>query len=88
MAAMEAIAAGIPIISSDTGVVAEIISDKNQIFTPGNVQELCKSILHIIQNYSTCHNVTKIARERLLQKFPASRQAKELCDALNLLKNN
>lgn len=88
MAAMEAIAAGIPVISSNTGVAKEIISDINQIFTPGNTKELGQAIVHLIQNYPTCHNVAKIAKERLLQRYPASRQAKELCDALNLLNNN
>ena len=87
MATMEAVATGIPIISSNTGVARDIISDKNQIFTPGNIEELRQAILHLIQNYSTCHNVAKLAKDRLLRKFPASRQASELCDALSLLKS-
>ncbi len=53
MAALEVIAAGIPLLSSRTGVIESVIENEGLLFQPKNPQSLADAFARLVSNWRT-----------------------------------
>ncbi len=53
MAALEVIAAGIPLLSSRTGVIESVIENEGLLFQPKNLQSLADAFARLVSNWRT-----------------------------------
>ncbi len=53
MAALEVIAAGIPLLSSRTGVIEKVVENESLLFEPENPQSLAHALAKLVTNWTT-----------------------------------
>ena len=63
---LEAMAAGVPVVASNTGGIPEIISDEicGVLFTPGDSEMLANSIISLLDNKNIMNSLSKAGIER------------------------
>jgi len=82
MAAMEAVAAGMPLLSSRTGVAESVIDDPRWLFRPGDSADLAR-VLESALNDGTADRVQRsVMQDRLWKLYSAERQAAMLSMSL------
>lgn len=77
MAAVETIACGLPLISSRTGVLADLI-DPALLYTPGDVNELSDKLNLVINALPPSPEILKALQKKLLSKYNINDSAKTL----------
>ncbi|MBI5358615.1 glycosyltransferase family 4 protein [Candidatus Amesbacteria bacterium] len=73
---LEAMHAGVPVVSSMGGALAEIVGDAGLLFDPFNVEDIAKKILIIIRNHSLRLVLIKKGHQRI-QEFSWEKAARE-----------
>ena len=75
----EAMAAGIPVISTKAGAIPELIKDKETgVLVPSeDIEALKNAIIYALENRDKMQNMAKVAHERVEKKFSWNLTAKE-----------
>ena len=83
VAAVEAEAAGLPVIASDLGGLSEVIIDSKTGYhvEPRNIEDIAEKILYLYQNRKIREKLGKQARENVLEKYVWRENAKIMLDA-------
>lgn len=82
VALMEAMAIGVPVVTSPVGGISELVSDgeTGYLATPGDtealVSTLCRALNPALENER--HAISRAAREKVARDFEQSREAQEL----------
>jgi L-malate glycosyltransferase len=86
LSAIEAMAASVPVIASNTGGLTEIIIDKKSgiLFEVGNVEDLVISMKSIIENNYVRNHISKNAKERAFD-FDVDIYEKKIKDFYNTI---
>lgn len=78
MAILEAMASGLPIISTKSGAIPEIIGKAGILVKPGNIQELKQALLQLIKVKKMRQKLGREARKRAEKFFDAKKQAQKI----------
>jgi glycosyltransferase involved in cell wall biosynthesis len=81
MAAVEVLAAGVPLLSSRTGVLGEIIDKEYMLFPPSQPEALASAIANILDHWGDLDFGVKGAQENIRARFMACHSA-DMVDAL------
>lgn len=83
--ALEGMAAGAPVVSSDAGGLREVVlHDKTgTTFFSGNAESLAWAILHVLKDPARAHQMAKKAKERLQTDFNWSNIADKTIEVYN-----
>ncbi|MCX6730293.1 MAG: glycosyltransferase family 4 protein [Candidatus Roizmanbacteria bacterium] len=71
MVFIEAMASGLPIVSTKSGAIADVVQDAGILTEEGNEQELAQSITDLYTNKQLCSKLGTIGRERAEKVFNA-----------------
>lgn len=77
---IEAMACGVPVIGSDSGEIPNVIGDAGLVFPEGNVVELRKCLLELMQNPKLANNLGKKGGDRAMSIYTNKALAKQLLD--------
>jgi glycosyltransferase involved in cell wall biosynthesis len=80
---MEAQAAGLPIIATNTGGIPEELHNDNVLISPGSMLELFQAMCSMIESFSKRKEIGTKNREYAIKHFNAKIQAQELENVLN-----
>jgi glycosyltransferase involved in cell wall biosynthesis len=71
---LEAMACGIPVISTDVGSINEVVDDRvtGYLISPSNHRAAAEAIINLIHNPAMRREMGKKARERVMEKFNLS----------------
>lgn len=72
----EAMASGLPIVSSNTGAIPEVIGRHNMIVHNLSEESLAKSIMYLIKNEKVRLHIGRLNRKRALRLYNADRNAR------------
>jgi len=79
---IEAMASGLPIISTNVGAIPEIIGNDNIVVEP-KVESIYNGIKHFLENKELCDNVGKKNRKRCIEYFDTMKQSQKFEKILN-----
>lgn len=78
LAALEALAAGIPVVASNVGGLPYVVNEKNGILVPsGDVEKLSEAIIDILRSPKTLKTKSLAARRSILERFTWGHVAEE-----------
>lgn len=85
VALMEAMAMGVPVISTYVGGIAELIIDKEtgQLVYPSDKQGLADALAYYIDNPEECKRIAQQARHKVVTEFNIHQQVDKLAQVLN-----
>lgn len=85
MSVIEAMAAGLPVISTNVGGIPELISDESEgfLFDCGDVSALAEKILLLAENKNLREEIGKKAREKARKNFDFEQYTKKLRNVLS-----
>ena len=74
LAALEALACGLPVVASRVGGVPEVIEDgvSGFLFAPGDVEGMAASVLKLLKDPALYRRCSSAARARAVEHFPRS----------------
>lgn len=75
MALLEVLAAGIPVLSSRTGVADQVIADERFLFEPRNTKELAKKLAVLFDDFSGAEPMIRHAQQVIQSQYCVSRTA-------------
>lgn len=78
MVLVEAMASGLPIIASKSGVIPEILGNIGLYFQEGNINELTRGLKFLINSPSLQLKLGKMGRERAEKLFDCQKTAREI----------
>ena len=78
MALIEAMACGLPIVSTKSGAIHEVVGNAGILVKPGNVRQLRKALGKLIEDKSLRNSLGRKARKRAEKYFDAKKQAVKL----------
>ena len=76
--ALEAMAAGVPVLAADTPDLREVVGDAGRFFPPGDRGRLCELGYRLLQDPPVAHALGEAGQRRAIEQFPPQR----LADAL------
>ncbi|MBI4843559.1 MAG: glycosyltransferase family 4 protein [Nitrospirae bacterium] len=82
MVIVEAMASGIPVISTNTGTIPEVMGDAGIIIPPGDYNALAGSIIKLMNDEPLRKELSGKGRERALELFSSNKKSEELNAAL------
>jgi glycosyltransferase involved in cell wall biosynthesis len=85
MAAVEVIAAGVPLLSSRTGIIEQVQESKDLLFEPNNPSDLAKALHNLIVNWSSVDFCQELSQKNIRSKFMIDTTAKKLSDEYSKL---
>jgi glycosyltransferase involved in cell wall biosynthesis len=90
MVAVEAMAAGLPVIAARNGGLAEVVSDgeTGALFEPGDADELSRLIDEYASNPQLRHRQGNLARARVRSQFDIDRCAAEFLDLIQQVRRS
>lgn len=80
MALLEVLAAGIPVLSSRTGVADEVIADERFLFTSKNVKALAGKMASLMDDFSGADQMVRYAQQVIKSHYCVSRTAAQYMD--------
>jgi glycosyltransferase involved in cell wall biosynthesis len=78
----EAMAHGVPVVSSTTGATPEVVSDSGFLFDPRDIEGMTQCILDLISDEKKRKEYGMKGRQRILEKFTWKRSAELLLEHL------
>ncbi len=75
---LEAMASGLPVVSTDCGCIPEIVGSDNLIIPSSAPDKLAAGLLDLLVNKEKCHEIGRNNRKRAERHFDAKKQAKIL----------
>jgi glycosyltransferase involved in cell wall biosynthesis len=87
LAALEAMASGLPIVASDTGGLPEMVDDgRTGFLVPvGDAEALAQRLALLLSDDQLCGRMSSASRERVRQRFSATRMAAETLEIYDRL---
>ncbi|MBI3291042.1 glycosyltransferase family 4 protein [Candidatus Falkowbacteria bacterium] len=77
-AILEAMAAGLPIVTTNVGGIAEMINDKNGILVePKSAEALAEAIIKLMENKNLAEELSRQARQDAAEKFYLEKMLRE-----------
>lgn len=80
MAALEVVAAGVPLLSSRSGVIEEIIDDQRLLFEPGNPGNFAEALKTLLANWPAGEIDLESPQRKLRQRFHIKHSVDRLLD--------
>ncbi|MCG8533213.1 MAG: glycosyltransferase family 4 protein, partial [Desulfovibrionales bacterium] len=77
----EAMACGLPVISTTGGALPEVAGDAARLVPPGNASALKKAILELIDDPTECHRLAQKGYERVHSEFTWEKTALKTAEA-------
>ena len=87
MAAVEVLALGVPLLSSRTGIIEQIIEQPEFLFSPRQPADLARALRNLIQNWPHLHFYPAQSQQRIREKFMIDRTVENVCAAYKTLSN-
>jgi glycosyltransferase involved in cell wall biosynthesis len=84
----EAMAAGLPIVTTNNGAIPEIVGENNLIVSQGNAQELENALEKYVQDENLRSKVACLNRERALKLFDFKKQAARMEEVISAISYN
>lgn len=69
MAAVEVLAAGVPLLSSRTGIIEQVLEQQEMLFDPGLPESLARALTHLADNWGRMDFGVARAQEHLRENF-------------------
>lgn len=69
LAALEALACGVPVVGSRTGGIPDVVGDAGALFEPGDVEGMAQAVLRILGDPAEHARLGKLARDRAVRYF-------------------
>lgn len=85
LAAMEILAAGVPLLASRTGVIHKIQENEDLLFTPGDVRDLAWKISNLKENWTGIHFGFDKCKAKILDKFINENISAEFAHKMDVL---
>lgn len=87
IALLEAMACEKPVIASKVGEIPNVIQNKENgiLVEPGNLQQLIDAINKLICDKELRHNLTKLARDTVINTYSSNKMAFEYCELYSIL---
>jgi glycosyltransferase involved in cell wall biosynthesis len=85
MAAMEVVALGVPLLSSRTGIIEQVIEQPEFLFSPKQPAELARALRNLIQNWPRLDFDAEQCQRRIREKFMIGRAVEKLGAAYEAL---
>ncbi|MEW6235683.1 MAG: glycosyltransferase family 4 protein [Candidatus Omnitrophota bacterium] len=79
-AAIEAMAAGVPVIGANTGAIPEVLSGAGRLFEDGDIYGLAERIAELRSNPQERARLGEAGRQRAQSRFTWPRFAAEICE--------
>lgn len=73
MALLEVLAAGVPVLTSRTGVAERVVADSRFLFEPANPVDLAEKLASLMSDFSGADQVVKRAQEIIRKQYCVSR---------------
>lgn len=77
---IEAMACQVPVIGSDSGEIPNVIGEAGLIFPEGNVAELQKCLMQLIENSELKDKLAKLGYQKAMNQYTNKALAKQLLD--------
>ncbi len=78
MVLIEAMASGLPIVAYDSGAISEVLGGVGLLVREGDVNELAKAIVQLIENKNLRIKLGKMGRERVEKEFDPKKTARKI----------
>ena len=75
MALLEVLAAGVPVLTSRTGVAERVVTDSRFLFEPSNPVDLAEKLASLMSDFSGADQVVRRAQEIIRKQYCVSRTA-------------
>jgi glycosyltransferase involved in cell wall biosynthesis len=75
MALLEVLAAGVPVLTSRTGVAERVVADSRFLFEPSNPVDLAEKLAALMSDFSGADQVVRRAQEIIRKQYCVSRTA-------------
>ena len=75
MALLEVLAAGVPVLTSRTGVAERVVADSRFLFEPSNPVDLAEKLASLMSDFSGADQVARRAQEIIRKQYCVSRTA-------------
>lgn len=85
---IEAMACKVPVIGSDSGEIPNVIDDAGLVFPEGNVVELRKFLMQLIENPELTDKLANLGYERAMKQYTNKALAKQLLDFYKQITGN
>lgn len=75
---LEAMASGVPVVSTDVGSVSEVVKHRENglLIPPGNSQPIAQSVIELLDNWEWAGNMAENARKLVRSKYSIEETAK------------
>jgi len=77
---IEAMACKVPVIGSNSGEIPHVIKEAGLVFPEGNVSELRKCLLHLMENRELRDKLATLGYEKAIKQYTNKALAKQLLD--------
>ncbi|MEG3637840.1 glycosyltransferase family 4 protein [Magnetococcus sp. PR-3] len=81
MAALEVIAAGVPLLSSRSGIIEQVIEDERFLFKTHDSQDFARALRQLMENWPAWESDWKAAQARILARFSVDQTVDKLLKA-------
>jgi len=85
---IEAMACKVPVIGSDSGEIPNVIDDAGLVFPEGNVIELRKCLIQLMENPELRDKLANLGYERAMKQYTNKALAKQLLDFYKQITGN
>lgn len=82
LAPIEVLAAGVPLLSSRAGAIAQVQADKNWLFEPGNINDLADTLGTLRTQWRSIDPSLGELQQRIRSRFSASQMAQSFTDRI------
>jgi glycosyltransferase involved in cell wall biosynthesis len=87
MAAMETLAAGVPLLTSRTGVIGQVLDLEHMLFRPHDPEDLARALLNLMDNWERLDMGLAGCQNKILEKFNIDTTVDKLTEAYGALLN-
>jgi glycosyltransferase involved in cell wall biosynthesis len=81
MAAIEVLFAGVPLLSSRTGIIEQALENPAFLFPPNQPQQLAASLKNLLCNWTSLDSSVVKAQDNIRRNFLVDSSVAKLCDA-------